>query len=65
MLNLLVVQFENAIEDTDFVVAKGFLALTMEGEERFEVGLFVCVGFAVTENPVKELRNGPRDRGSS
>lgn len=56
------VEAEDAVEDGDLVVPEGFLAVLVEGEERFELSLLVRVLLVGAEDVVEQLGDRPGDR---
>lgn len=63
--HILGVEFQDAVEDADFIIAEGLLAGAMELEERLELGLLVRVRLVRAENMVQKLGNGPGNWGWS
>ena len=61
LLDLFVVQLKDAVEYTDFIVAKGFLALTVKSKERTKFCFLVCVSLVMTQNAIKQFGNRPSD----
>ena len=63
LLDFLVVELEDTVQDTDLVIAQGLFALTVESEERLELGFLVSVRLIVAEDPVEEFGNRPCNWG--
>ena len=57
------VEFEDAVEDADFVITEGLLSGAMELEERLELRLLVRVCLVRAEDMVQKLGDGPGDWG--
>ena len=60
--DILGIEFQDAVEDADFVVAEGLFACAMKLEKRLEFGFLVRVCFVYTEDAVQKLGDGPGDR---
>lgn len=61
--HILGVEFQDTVEDADFIITEGLLAGAMELEERLELGLLVRVRFVRAEDMVQKLGNGPGNWG--
>lgn len=62
---LLRVQFQDTIQDVDFIITERLFAGTMELEKGFELSFLVRVCLVRPKNPVQKFGDRPGNRGEN